>query len=226
MDLPTVFSNAELEEQSQGFPDRLWIPVRDERARETHYATEDDASMITTRREQRWLSCAMTLLPLSSGDMTQLHATVLAAEAMKMRASLWTYETLCDFPDPPNWPTKESRKAGTSLSAEECSALGTKLGRPVAVRLTIENAGATESEIPIDGLGSVKVQTTAGKAVSAVAVRRKNVGGPKYYFTTEISGTWIVHVAPGRAVDLVFLFPEAKRGSQLTLATVGSVKIE
>ncbi len=34
---PKVFSNAKLDEQSQGFPDRLVVPVEGERAREIHY---------------------------------------------------------------------------------------------------------------------------------------------------------------------------------------------
>jgi hypothetical protein len=179
------------------------------------------------RRSRLLIRGVMGLLLLLVGSIPSV-PTALAAESLKARAALWKYETLCNFPDAPNWPTKESRSAGTSLSAEECGAVTTRLGQPPAVRVTLENTSEIEQEVPIDGLASVKVLTagTTGKTIAALAVRRKSVGGPRYYFTTKLSGSWRVHVAPGQVVDLVFLFSEARVGDRVSVGTLATAKIE
>ncbi len=148
-----------------------------------------------------------------------------AADDLRVKAQLWTYESLCEFKDTVNWPTKESRSAGTSLVAEECSGLVTRFGHPPAVRLTIENVGAVEREIPLDGFPSVTIKS-GGKTVVPVAIRRQSSGGPKYYFTTEIKGTWTVLLGPSQVVDLILLFPQANRGDEVTIARIATVKID
>jgi hypothetical protein len=148
-----------------------------------------------------------------------------AAEPLKITARLWVYETLCNFQDSQNWPTKESRGAGTSLSAENCEVLIEKWGHPPAVCITIENLDAIQHEIPLNGLSAIKL-SGSGKTITALAIRRKSSGGPKYYFTTELVGSWILSVAPKQIVDLIVLFSQAERGAEVTVGTLGTVKIE
>lgn len=179
---------------------------------------------MSTRRQRRFLSVSS----LHLAGVAALAVGVLplgAADNLKVKAQLWTYESLCDFKDTPNWPSRESRSAGTSLASVECRGLMTTLGHPPAVRLTIENVGTVEQAIPLDGFQSVSVKTGA-KTVTPVAVRRQSSGGPNYYFTTEIKGTWTVLLAPSQVVDLILLFPHANRGDEITITKIASVKIE
>jgi hypothetical protein len=39
-------------------------------------------------------------------------------------------------------------------------------------------------------------------------------------------GSWILSVAPKQIVDLIVLFSQAERGAEVTVGTLGTVKIE
>lgn len=157
------------------------------------------------------------------GEPVDIPSAPSAAAGKVLKAELWPYKSLCDFKEAPNWPTKQSFMAGLSLKDEGCRDLEGKLGQPRAVRLMFENSSVADWEIPLAGLASVTVKS-GGKPLAALAVRRKSEYG--IAFTTEITGTWVVHVRPSQKVDLVVLFPAAQRGDAVSIAGVASVKIE
>ena len=157
---------------------------------------------------------------------------VIAADKLRIKASLWQYESLCNFKEP-NWPEKSIIHAITdfTLSARGCQVLERELGHPPAVLLSIENLGEQEAQVSLGSLSDVAVKSRNGTSVCPLAVVRRESNpyssGHTIAFTTFSGiGKWIVPIGPSKTVDLVFLVPAAKVGDTITFGPLPSTKIE
>jgi hypothetical protein len=169
------------------------------------------------------ISLLSGLMPLS------LPATVAAAEKLKTRATLWQYESLCNFKDPSNWPEKSRMDAGTSFTVTGCGDLEKSLGHPSAVLVSIESPGAAEAAVAIGGFTDIAAKSKGKKNVRPLAVYRRVPSplgdGYSTGFSTKFSGRWTIFIEPGKSVDLVFLFPQVNKGDAITVGKLPAAKV-
>ncbi|MDA2914027.1 hypothetical protein MYX77_08740 [Acidobacteriia bacterium AH_259_A11_L15] len=155
---------------------------------------------------------------------------VPAAEAFTATARLWPFQTLCEFPDPPNWPSAwEGTGAHVSYTTfQSCEKLQETLGDSVAVLVTLANNADSDLRVPIEGLNAVALSTRDGKKLPALACHLGGIGKPFYKqvndFATKMVGTFVVIVPAGKEADLIFLFVQADPGDSVSVGNL-SVKI-
>lgn len=145
-----------------------------------------------------------------------------------LKAQLWPYSSLCDFPETENQPGAISYN-NVSIRVKGCEDLEKELGKPSAVRLTVINLGDSEIECPFNGLKSVFVKMKNGKVVSSIAMRQKQknpVGSGYYYsFANEVDGELKFIIDPYKSCDVIFLFPKVSAGDQINIEGFASGKI-
>lgn len=171
----------------------------------------------------KFILCAFIFLLL------QLHFT-LAQEKKQvvLKAQLWPYSSLCDFPETENQPGAISYN-NVSISVRGCEDLQQELGKPSAVRLTVINLSDSEIECPFNGLKSVFVKMKNGKVATSIAMRHKQknpVGSGYYYsFANKVDGEMKFIIDPHKSCDVIFLFPKASAGDQINIEGFASGKI-
>ena len=146
-----------------------------------------------------------------------------------IKAQLWPYTSLCEFPDSENWPSLITYKAETSVTVSGCLDLEKTLGHPSAIRVTIINLGDSNVEVPIKGFNSILLTKKDGKKIPAISWRhqqRNPLGsGYSFNFVTKFSGEIVVIIEPQKSCDIIFLFPKANAGELISIAGIASVKI-
>jgi hypothetical protein len=150
------------------------------------------------------------------------------AEGLSIQAQLWEYNSLCDFHDSENWPTKEIYKKGTSFTSTGCKDLETKYGHPPAILVKLQNIGSSELEIPLKGIKSINVVTKSTKlAPLAIRNRERSPFGSGYMksFYTKFTGEKVIILQGSQVVDIIFIFSEAAAGDTLKIKDVGTAKI-
>lgn len=146
-----------------------------------------------------------------------------------VKAQLYPYISLCEFPDSKNWPRTIRWEADTIITRTGCSDLEKTLGHPSAIRVMIVSLSDSDLEIPIEGFNSVILTKKDSKKIPAIAWRfrqRDPLGlGYSFGFATECSGKIVVIIEPQESCDLIFLFPSAKAGEFISIAGFAPVKI-
>ncbi|MFH1097480.1 MAG: hypothetical protein V1749_08285 [Candidatus Desantisbacteria bacterium] len=148
-----------------------------------------------------------------------------------VKAQLYPYTSLCEFPDSKNWPRTIMWEGAVSITLKGCSDLEKTLVHPSAILITIVNLGDFDIEIPIEGFNSVILTKKDSKKIPAIAWRyreRNSFGyglGYSIGFVTKCSGKIVVIIKPRESCDLIFLFPSAETGELISIAGLAPVKI-
>jgi hypothetical protein len=169
----------------------------------------------------RWLAAALYA--------SFCNISALAGNELQMTAQLWEYGSLCRFKDPPNRPKGYLLEIGKKFEVDniDCGQLSKEVANPVAVRVTVENLGETDTVFSLEGLvGNVVLTPKTGRSVQALALRYWETYTSRYRFASKLIGPWAIGLRPREPVDLVFLFPEGAVGDAVTIGTGHPVRIK
>jgi hypothetical protein len=152
------------------------------------------------------------------------------ADPLDIRASIWSYKSICGFDDPPGSSQFTIKyQSNYSVVIEGCTGQERKLGHPPAVRVAVKNFSQTEVGLPVPNLDAVTVTARSGKAVQALA-RRELVRGPfegtMMSFVSETKGDYSIVLKPGQQADLIFLFAAAAPGEIIKLGEMKPLTIK
>jgi len=196
----------------------------------------------------------LIILPTLSYLIIIIPEQALSDEKINLKARFWNYDSLCNFKDSPNEPRKYKIKDGSSFTTSGCKDIDKKMSHPQAIRVTIENEGKADIEVPIAALNNFILKTNDNKSILPIALRAPDRGEKvleggissqfnfrdkteeyislssqnAYFrgFTTEIIGTWILVLSHAEVVDLILLFPNASCGDTVIFGSTGQVKID
>ena len=143
------------------------------------------------------------------------------------KASLWEYDSLCEFKDSKNIPESKTYLKG-SYSSEGCQGLEKRYGKPTAVIISVLNINTKPLAVTLPKLSNITLHTNNGIVLPAIAYRdASNFGmGLTYTFMTTMTNSIKMEIKPGKALDLIFLFSSASPGDKLILGEYSPLTIE
>lgn len=154
---------------------------------------------------------------------------LLSQYKVEITSRIWTYESLCDFADPPHSSGFSVKYSDEKVTTEvtNCTTLAQKHAHPAAVCVTLKNRTQAPMDVLVDK--DVSVVSKDSGAVPALARRAMvegPMGGTKMEFVTKVTSSYTVKLAAGQEVNIVYLFPKAKSGDVVNLGKIGTAVIK
>jgi hypothetical protein len=175
------------------------------------------------RRQNTLLALTLALFAMSASHAQQI-------QKLGLTASIWKYNSFCDFKDPESTPYRIRLSQGDySQTFTGCMDIEKQYGHAAAIRLLVKNSGTADEEFPIGPLNTVMLHLADGKTLRPIAIRwpwASPLGGRLILqFCTELSGNRYIQVPAGSEISLVFLFKEAPQGASVLIGSMPPVII-